>query len=379
MPKKRKSFSQFQDESLRFIALNTPFTNLGVGSSVRSITDIMNTQMARLSGEIADSSSMAYLDTASGYYLDLIGSIFGVSRLNLSNFKATAGDKLIKFYVTGVNTLKRVLGSNVIPAGIKISRFDDGTSLTTSNSTSFNNTDTFVFVSVSTSSDGLLNIGPGEFTVHDLGNPDVYVTNTNAINYSKGRELDSSFRSRISNAAVASEGANSSNIISGLMRFQDVASVDLRLGVSGSGSYDVYLLPTGNRVSQSTLAMVRESLASSTGFGISFNIREYDYIPVKIEVKISFSNRVNDSLKETIIRQAEFKVEAAIGAMRPGDDLSMSRIVSAVLSADSSISSAEVVFLCINKRVQAIRDLRLEEDELFVPDEDEINPIMVRQ
>ena len=99
MPKKRKSFSQFQDESLRFIALNTPFTNLGVGSSVRSITDIMNTQMARLSGEIADSSSMAYLDTASGYYLDLIGSIFGVSRLDLSNFKATAGDKLIKFYV----------------------------------------------------------------------------------------------------------------------------------------------------------------------------------------------------------------------------------------------------------------------------------------
>ena len=72
-------------------------------------------------------------------------------------------------------------------------------------------------------------------------------------------------------------------------------------------------------------------------------------------------------------------MEAAIGAMRPGDDLSMSRIVSAVLSADSSISSAEVVFLCINKRVQAIRDLRLEEDELFVPDEDEINPIMVRQ
>ena len=68
-----------------------------------------------------------------------------------------------------------------------------------------------------------------------------------------------------------------------------------------------------------------------------------------------------------------------IGSLRPGDNLAMNRIVAEVINTDESISNAEVVFLCINKKVQAIRDLRLEEDELFVPDEDEINPIMVRQ
>ena len=86
-----------------------------------------------------------------------------------------------------------------------------------------------------------------------------------------------------------------------------------------------------------------------------------------------------DSIKEILIRQAESRVESLIGNIRPTEKLSMSRITAEVLNVSQQISSAEVVYLCINNKVRAITDLVLEDDELFVPDENQINPIMVRQ
>jgi hypothetical protein len=379
MPKKRKTFGAFQAESINYLLANTPFNNAVAGSSARSITDIMNTQMAEMSSHMARASAMVYLDTASGYYLDLIGSLFGISRDAPTSYKTTAGDKNIKFYVTGVKTLKGVLGTNSIPNGTTIQNTSSGATLTTTSLINFNDTDTFVFVSATLLSEKSIVIGPSTMTVHSLGVPDLLVTNTSSITHSLVQESDLSFRDRIASASVASEGANSSRILSSIQQFQDIASVDIRAGISGSGSYDVYLVPVGNRISQATIAAIARILSSTSGFGIAFNIREFDYIPVKIEIQVKFTNSTNDSFKESTINIAESRVRSLIGSLRPGDELAMNRIISEVINTDNSISNAEVIFLCINKRVQAIRDLRLEEDELFVPDEDEINPIMVRQ
>ncbi len=379
MPRKRRTFGSFQAESINYLLANTPFNNAVAGSSARSITDIMNTQMAEMSSHISRASAMVYLDTASGYYLDLIGSLFGVSRNTPTSYETTAGDKNIKFYVKGVRTLMGVLGTNSIPSGTTINNTTSGATLTTTSLINFNDTDTFVFVGATLVSDKSVTIGPNTMTVHSLGTSDLFVTNTSNIVYSRVQESDVSFRDRISSASVASEGANSSRILSSIQQFQDIASVDIRAGISGSGSYDVYLVPVGNRISQATIVAISRILSNTSGFGITFNIREFDYIPVKIEIQVTFINSANDSFKESIINAAESRVRSMIGTLRPGDELAMNRIIAEVINTDDSISNAEVVFLCINKRVQAIRNLRLEEDELFVPDEDEINPIMVRQ
>jgi len=379
MPKKRKTFGSFQAESMNFLLANTPFNNVVAGSAIRSIADIMNTQMAELSSQISRTSSMVYLDTASGYYLDLIGSLFGLSRGRSDTYTTTAGDKNIKFYVTGVNTLKRVIGSNTISAGVILTNTDGSASLTVSSQVDFNDTDTFVFVGATLSSETSVNIGPNTMTTHSLAISNLFVTNTSGIVHSMAIESDDSFRNRISSASVASEGANESRIATAIQQFQDIANIDIRPGVSGSGSYDVYLIPTGNRISQSTIIALSRILSNTSGFGITFNIREFDYIPIKIEIQVKFINSANDSLKESTINVAESRVQSLIGSLRPGDKLAMNRIIAEVINTDNSISNAEVIFLCINKRVQAIRDLRLEEDELFVHDEDEINTIMVRQ
>jgi uncharacterized phage protein gp47/JayE len=382
MPIKRKTFGEFQTESLNYLQTSTPFTNIYAGSSARSITDIVNKQMAEVSGHISNVSAMAFLDTSSGYHLDLIASFFGLSRYAPATYITTAGDKNIKFFVTGVNTLKRALGTNSIIAGTKVRSADGSIELALTNTVEFNDTDTFVFVGASIvlgSKTVNVNAGSGQIVSHSLGISNVFVTNTGPINYSNTIEGDRSFRSRIASAAVASEGANRSQITSTLLRFQDIASIDIRSGVSGSGSYDIYLVPTGNRVSQATIASVASTLSVVSGFGISFNIREFDYIPIKIEVRIEFISSTGNAFKETLIRSAESRIQGLIGSLRPGDSLAMNRIIAEVINTDPVITNAEVVFLCVNKRVQAIRDLRLENDELFVPDEDEINPIMVRQ
>ena len=381
MPKKRQSLSDFQAQSLEYLSDNTPFTNVYPGSSARSITDIINLQMSDLSSHISELSYNSFLDTASGYYLDLIGSMFNLTRYYPSSFSIAAGDKNIKFFTDGTNTLKRVLGTNSISAGTRITSADGNISMTVSETVSFEDTATYVFVGTKISKNNTtLDIGPGQMTVHNLGaSGRLFVTNTSRITYSSVPESDSSFRDRISNVVLATEGPTRSRVVSSLRQFSDIADIDIRPGVSGTGTYDVYLIPTGNRISEHTIRSANSVLINSSGFGISFNIREFDYIPLKIEVQIQFTNNTQDAVKETIIRQAESAVEDVIGNIRPTQTLSMSRIAAIVLNISPQITSAEVVYLCINNKVRAITDLVLEDDELFVPDENEINPIMVRQ
>ena len=381
MPRKSRSLSDFQSESLGFLLENTPFTNVAPGSSARSVTDIINLQMANLSSNISELSYNSFLDSAAGFYLDLLGSMFNLTRYYPQSYVTTAGDKNIKFFTDGTNTLYRVLGSNSISAGTIISSADGNVSLTVSETVTFEDTATYVFVGATmTRNDRTLDIGANQITIHNLGATDrVFVTNTSRIAYSSAPEGDDSFRDRISNAVVAAQGPTEARVRSILRQFNDVAEIDIRPNVSGSGSYDVYLIPVGNRISENTIRSANNILLEQSGFGINFNIREFDYIPIKLEVKITFNNLTEDSIKETLIRQAETRIEAVIGNLRPSEKLSMSRVVAEVLNTSDAISSAEVVYLCINKKIRAITDLLLKDDELFVPDEDEVNPIMVRQ
>ena len=381
MPKQRQSLSDFQAQSLEYLSENTPFTNVMPGSSARSITDIVNLQMANLSSHISELSYNSFLDTAAGYYLDLIGSMFNLTRYFPTDYVTSAGDKNIKFFTNGTDSLKRVLNSNTIPAGTIINSADGSVTMSVIESVTFEDTATYVFVGARMSkSDNTLDIGPNQMTIHNLGGSGrVFVTNTSRISYSSVPESDDSFRDRISSAVIAAQGPTEARIISSLRQFPDIADIDIRENVSGTGTYDVYLVPTGNRISENTIKSANNVLLDVSGFGISFNIREFDYIPIKLEIKVTFSNTTEDSIKQVLIRQAESAVETMLGNLRPNERLSMGRVSAQVLNISSQITSAEVVYLCINNKVRAITDLVLEDDELFVPDENEVNPIMVRQ
>ena len=368
-------------QSLEYLSENTPFTNVMPGSSARSITDIVNLQMTNLSSHISELSYNSFLDTAAGYYLDLIGSMFNLTRYFPTDYVTSAGDKNIKFFTNGTDSLKRVLNSNTIPAGTIINSADGSVTMSVIESVTFEDTATYVFVGARMSkSDNTLDIGPNQMTIHNLGGSGrVFVTNTSRISYSSVPESDDSFRDRISSAVIAAQGPTEARIISSLRQFPDIADIDIRENVSGTGTYDVYLVPTGNRISENTIKSANNVLLDVSGFGISFNIREFDYIPIKLEIKVTFSNTTEDSIKQVLIRQAESAVETMLGNLRPNERLSMSRVSAQVLNISSQITSAEVVYLCINNKVRAITDLVLEDDELFVPDENEVNPIMVRQ
>lgn len=380
MPKKPKDLTDFQSQTLSFLESNTPFNNVFPGSTIRSISDIINLQMSQLSSDVSELSYNSFLDTAGGHYLDLIGDMFNVARYYPGDYITTEGDKNIKFFTNNTITLARALGSNSIPSGTTVTSSDGQITMTVLDTVNFSDTATKVFVSAKLNrASNNYSIGPNQISQHSLGASNIFVTNTSPIFYSGVVESDDSYRDRISNAVTSFGGANESTILSIIRSFPDVASVDIRQGVSGSGSYDVYLLPTGNRVSQTTMNRVYRLLGDFSGFGITYNVREYDYIPIKVEVKVSFLNNVSDNLKSSIMNQAENAVQGLVGDIRPREKLSMSRIVSTVMNIAPSISSAEVVYLCIDKRIRAITDLVLKDDELFVPDEDEINPIMVRQ
>ena len=380
MPKKPKDLNDFQTESLSFLEANTPFNNVFPGSTIRSIADIMNGQMAQLSSEISDLSYNSFLGSAGGYYLDLFGDMFNLRRYYPEDLIISSGDKNIKFFTNGTTTLYRALGNNAIPEGTTITSANSEVTATVLESVGFSNTATTVFVSAKiTRGTTNLNIGPNQLNAHSLDSTNLFVTNTGPIAYRGAIEDDNSYRSRIANFIVSLGGPNEARILSILQKLPDVARTEIRKGVSGSGSYDVFLIPTGNRVSQSTINLANRLLSDVSGFGVSYFIREPDYLPIKLEMQVKFNRDTPDNFVSNLLIRAENLVQALIGNVFPGEILYMSRIAAEVLNISDAIIDAKVVYLCINNKVRAVTDLRLENDEVLVPDENEINPIMVRQ
>jgi hypothetical protein len=66
-----------------------------------------------------------------------------------------------------------------------------------------------------------------------------------------------------------------------------------------------------------------------------------------------------------------------LGDIRPGDSLVVNRLRAEALNSSKNIRDVVIQGLSINKRPQALVNYTLENDEVFIPNEDLSNPIVV--
>jgi len=383
MPLKKKSLSEMTKDSLRYLAENTNITYFAQGSVSKALIEATNLEISRLQDFVSTTFDNGFLSTASGIYLDLFGEMLNTPRIRDRAASSSAEDGAVRFYVDS-GTLGSKLPSLIvankgtIPSGTRVSTKDGSITYYVSNDVTFPINARSVFVPVSVSSSGSsYNVGANQLTTHSLSSSDIKVTNDLAITSGTDVESDAEYRYRLSKAMTTKFGANRTAIQVAASSQPGVSRADVLPFTRGSGTFDVLLIPQGNRLTVTAKEDTRRAIEQVTAFGVSPRILEPVYVPFRIIVQLIYQEGTAEGQKITIRTGAESAILRYFASIPIGGEVVMNQIRAAVLTSNTAIKDMRIVELCIDNHQRTINNVQLEKDELLVPDSESDDSVKV--
>lgn len=376
------SLAEIVERSSDWLLKHTQITLLTPGSTARAIIEAVGTHIHDLHMSLAIQQSMTLVSQATGAHLDLLGEMFGVRRLPAIVSYVGIEDRAVRFYVANGTLYQYLpdpgdLNSGIIPAGTTVQSTDGSVVYTTTEDVRFPRTAREVFAPVQASVVGVSgNVGAHVLRSHSLGLQQVLVTNPVSITTGRDVETDDAYRARISQATLASQGMNETSIRFELLAIPGVADVRIVPYLRGAGSFDVMLIPEGNRVLRDTFEFVSRRLREIVPFGMDFAVREPRYTRISMVISLRY-NKMLVGEKDQVRYNVEQAVLRYLGRIRMGEELVITQLGAVILQADERVKDYTIEGLCINGRPQLLHNYKLRDDELFIPDEGLSDPIRV--
>jgi len=378
---KTKTVHELNEVAFQRLVQDTDITAINPGSIARALVESVNLGIQDLFEGIELAVSQTFISQAQGFYLDLIGELFNVSRRTDVRAATFSDDQQIRFYVRDGALGDRLVHptdatKGRIPNGTQIQNSDGSIVWTVNGNHDFDRTANQVYVGAQASTAGVQgNVGAKTLTSHNLGVDGVLVENVEGIQTGVDVEPDELFRVRIQNFAQSSQGSNETAVRLAVLQAPGVANVLLTPNVAGSGSFQVLVIPEGNRVSTNTLLEVSSAMRAAAAYGITVLVTEPEYLPFSITIKLSYQG--TDAGFASVQELVEAEVRDYFANLNPGDPLIINRLRQLVLGADQSIEDLKILELCIDGRPQLVQNYQLANDELFIPDANLADPIRI--
>lgn len=378
---KKKSYEQMISDSMAYLQNHSPISLVAPGSTSRTLVESALNEVFTAYNTADVALKMAFISTATGYFLDLLGEIVGIFRKQDQFAYVRETDRNVRFYVTS-----GVLGDYIPKSGDPTKcAVPTGTTITTADGNIVYVTDvdheapaqaTEIWVTARAQDFGnSSNVGAGGLTSHSL-NSSVKVENTSAITTGASLEPDDALRYRIQNAVLSAQGANETAVMQAALAVPGVADVIINEFSAGSGSFDLLLIPEGNRVPLDSIFRVRSAVENTAAFGINFGVREPRYVPIAFDIEI-VTPRATDVEKPLIRDIAASRIAQYVGDLRPSSSLEIGRVREAILGASRLVSDLHVRSMRVGGRPQLVADYYLAKDEIFIPDPEETQPFKV--
>lgn len=364
-------------EAMESMIQEGTITNMNQGSRVRTLLSTMTTYLGRTYRMMELDELMRVVSTSRGEFLDLIGDLLSIIREEPESATVLQDDQNIKFYTPDGSTLISHLPGGTIPAGTTITTSDASVSYTTVVDVPFSTIQTSVFVPASasvTGTDG--NVGAGVLTSHSLGASGVSVTNVYSIDTGSNQETDDNYRFRIANAVKTYARANQTAVRIAALSIPGVADAFLYDYRSGVGTFDILIIPTGNKVSTSTIRRVRSAVNSVKALGVVATIREPGYVPTELAVQVDFESGVTEGEKSTIRTRVQNNILSYLGEIPIGGTFVLNEFRERVMATDEKIRDMEILCYVFRNRPQLKRNYQAQADELFIPDPSVNTPIL---
>lgn len=378
---RKKTFEEMLAAALGYLTNHTEITMTSPGSVARALTEANLAEIVTAYNTADLAMRMAYVSSANGFFLDLLGELVGVTRRNDKYAYVRATDRNIRFYVNS-GTLGDYIPKSgdptkcQVPAGTTISSPSGDVVFVVDTAHEAPAAATEIWVSARAQTVGTSsNVGPSVLTTNSLS-AEILSENVSAVTTGAEVESDESLRYRIRAAVVVAEGANRTSIMDAAIQVAGVSDVVVREFSQGSGSFELLLIPDGNRVPFEAVLQVRSRLAGVAAFGINFTVREPRYVPFAIDMEID-APRAADTEKPLLRDLIAGRISRYIGSLRPSEILRVGRLREAALGTSTLISDVHIRSMRISGRPQLIADYTLASDEILIPDPEETSPFQV--
>jgi uncharacterized phage protein gp47/JayE len=384
MPTKPRSLSENNQRAFDYLLRNTDgrISLLTPGSTARALVETNNQHIDEFNQTLSLYQAMAYVSTATGVYLDLIAELLGITRRAAQAPLLSAEDRAIRFYVPTGFLYTHLphptdLSLGLIPSGTTVSNSDSSIVYVVDQNVTFPRTATEVFAPARASVTGTsANVGAFSLRQHSLGISTVLVTNPVSITAGRDIETDEELRARIKDRVRGVEGANEAAIRLAVLSAPGVANIRVVPYKRGAGSFDVLIIPTGNRVTRETFSVAARNLSQTVAFGMHWRLREPKYVRISMIISLSYRG-IPPSEQTAVRRNVERIVLAHLGNISIGGDLILNQLGSDILEAEPRVKDYTLESLCINGRPQLISNYTLRDDEVFLADERLTDPIRI--
>lgn len=380
----RKPLYKMNQDAIAYLANNTEITYLNDGGIAVSLLKAANKEIANLQDLATTLFRNQRVSTASGVFLDMIGELFNLKRLTATSAATSRADANLRFYVDSgslgtylPHPTDRTKG--LIPSNVRISNQEASVVYQTTEDTVFPRGQKAVYVSAQSIGKGSnQSIGAGKLVSHNLGVTEVKVVNETSISSGRDEEDDESFRFRISNAVLSLAGGNKSAIESSVLAFPGVKSLQIREFVRGTGTFDVFVVPTSQKLGSSLRNQIFTTIQRAKALGVDARVKEPIYVPFAISIQLYFYPNVESGRRQVIRDSVRTTIKDYLETIPLGGEIVINQIRSSVISTTTTeIKDMKILELCFKERPQIIRNIRLRNEELLILDENKTVPIEV--
>lgn len=343
MPIKQPLSATIYQNNILAALANTGIKQLAPGGKARAFADIVGDMLANVEANAYLNISNSLLPFATGSALDLIGDIYGVSRIGEQTATVISDDLNLQFYVRS-GTFGDINGGQDIniPSGVIItSAANSGPTFSVvSNVTLPAAASSVPFNAISKFIGAAGNIPASVLSKHNFTNykdsrfGSLLVSNDFGIIGGRDTETDDSFRFRINLKIQSRAGANEAALRFAILQIPGIQDIIFK---AQSGTFTCYVYGISPQVPTSLLQLVQDQINKTAAFPLVGLAVTPNLIGISLTTDVQFVNGVSSEDKTSIIQTAVAAAETYINNIAIGSPLIINELASIILNSDKRI------------------------------------------
>lgn len=172
-------------------------------------------------------------------------------------------------------------------------------------------------------------------------------------------------------------GSNRSAIQVAALTSPGVSDVRILEFARGAGTFDVLLIPRGNKITEEAKQDTLRAINDVAAFGIYPIVKEPEYLKITLTIQIIFETNVTPERQDAIRSNIQTTVLGYLSSIPLGGELVVNQLRSSIISVSRDIKDIKLLEMCIDGKHRVIRNIQLKEDEIFIPDDNVPDPIVI--
>lgn len=325
---------------------STNLTRTSVGSINRALLTALAGKLSSMYEQFDLNVAQALVHGANGQFLDLLGDMMGVHRINAEPARIAAVDQIQRFYVDS-GTFGDINSGNDITllSGTRISSTPDGgVSYFLTQQVILDKDASEAHVPMQSLVAGAgANAAAQQLRFHafanytDVANDSLKTINDFELAYGQDAETDANFRYRIVNSVVGKEAANAIAIRLAVLTTPGVADVQLIKFYAGIGSFDAVIKSVTPSTPARLLEAVRFNIDRVQAFGTKVFVRGPVEVGVSVIGSLKPRRKLSAQEETNLLNAVTQNVTDYLNGLDIGEGFYINEIVERVMGTSTLI------------------------------------------